>query len=123
MTNIITDLEFKCLVDDKDFKGIIITSVGKSDHVGEIEQLIETVKECVRATLHDMNFRRVPKMIIRNLVHYAIHWLKCFLRRQDSVTGIMSPAEIIEGARKPDFNDIVFEFGQRVEVYDETTNS
>jgi hypothetical protein len=41
-------------------------------HVGEIERSIRTIKERVRADVHDMPYKRLPKMMMIEFVRRAV---------------------------------------------------
>lgn len=98
--------------DPENVKGYVqVDTTAKGDKVGEVENAVKVIKECLRATVHNTPFRRVPKIFIVELVRNTVYWLNQFPSRRDSITGTMSPAEIMEGYGKPNGNQIVFEYG------------
>ena len=44
-----------------------------NDHTKEVERSIRSVKETVRATVHGMPYRRLPKQLVHALVQHSQH--------------------------------------------------
>jgi hypothetical protein len=86
------------------------------DHVPEAERAIRTIKETVRATIHGMPFKRLPQVMVRELIKFATH------------ASNMLPNEPVtqhnrHGDAKPDYNAMKLEFSTYVQVYDGTSNN
>jgi len=70
------DMEFECVQHD-----FLLTTVNLTPcdvHVGEVECSIQTIKEQVRANVHGMPFKRLPKIMIVKLVRQAVILLNIF---------------------------------------------
>ncbi len=70
-------MEFECI--QHDFLPITLNLTPRDAHVGEVERSIWTIKERVRADIHAMPFKRLPKLMIMELVHRAVMLLNFFL--------------------------------------------
>ena len=127
------DQEFECVRSDlaglhldKDFvflkHGIALETCTTNAHVGEAERSIRTIKETVRATIHGMPYRRLPRQMIHGLVAYATQTLNAF-PYPEGVSPHLSPNTIITGTPTPDYNDYQLEFGAYVLLTDRTTNT
>ena len=102
------DNEFACLANDLSPIQLNITT--KDDHVGEVERSIRTIKERVRTTIHGLPFRRLPKLLLRELVFASVKWLNIF-PAVDGISKTMSPYTIMTGRPGPDFQTLKLEFG------------
>ena len=56
---------------------VINTSTAK-EHVAEMERLIKTIKERTRAIIIVLPYKILCKLIITNVVYFAILWLNAF---------------------------------------------
>lgn len=65
-------------------------------HVPEAERCIRTLKETVRATIHGMPYRRLPKTLMKGLATYAMICHNMF-PHDDGIDGEMSPETIVRG--------------------------
>jgi hypothetical protein len=118
-TDIHADGEFHTL---KAFFPDIRFSICAADaHVPEVERAIRSVKETVRATIHGMPFHFLPRVLVKELVSFAVRNHN-MLPHPDGVSTTMSPATIVTGAPKTDFTTMRLEFGTYVQVYDGTSN-
>jgi hypothetical protein len=90
------------------------------DHVSEVERSIRTIKERVRADVHSMLFKRLPKMMVVELVHRAILVLNQF-PALDGVSDTLSPLTIMTGNPNPDYHAMKIEFGLYIQVFEENS--
>ena len=114
------DSEFECLRDA--LSPIALDTTTTNTHVGEVERSIRTIKERVRTTVHGMPFTRLPRLIVKELVKQAEDLCNLF-PSGSGPTAEHSPAALIQGTSKPDFNSYSIEFGAYVQVYDGTNNT
>ena len=112
------DGEFECIRDD--VHPVPVDIVAADCHVGEVERSIRTLKERLRAAVHGMPYRRLPKLMVRELVTDITRSLNLF-PPPDGVYPTMSPATIIDGTPLPDFNHLQLEFGAYVQVFDDSS--
>ena len=110
------DHEFECLRYDLAPSQLNVTPA--DDHVGEVERSIRTIKERVRTTIHGLPFRRLPRLMIRELVFAATKSLNQF-PATGGVSATMSPATIMTGRPGPDFAHLKLEFGSYVQVFED----
>ncbi len=52
------DMEFECV--QNDFTPTRVNLTPRDAHVGEVERSIRTIKECMRADVHGLPFKRLP---------------------------------------------------------------
>ena len=95
------DAEFDCLRDR--LAPIALDIVPADSHVGEIERSNRTVQERLRSCVHGLPFKRIPRLMIRHMVHDAIRCLNNFPWKY-GVSYTLSPACIVTGAPPPDYN-------------------
>ena len=74
----LSDCVFEPLHKEMTTIGINLNCAHKKEHVHEIMPFILNVKEHVRSSRATMPFKRIPKLMIVNLVAYAIFWLNKF---------------------------------------------
>jgi len=94
----------------------------RDDHVGEVERSIRTIKERTRTTIHGLPFKRLPKLMIQELVHHAVKGLNQF-PGQNGISDTLSPLTIMTGRANPDYNDLKLEFGSYVQVFEDNDPS
>ena len=131
--NLFADQEFECIRDDlaslhnrhdmHHLDGPIGLEVcTTNDHVKEVERSIRTVKDTIRATIHGLPYKRLPRQLIQGLVEHSSITLNNF-PYQEGVSRTLSPNTIVNGAPPPDYNDYLLEFGSYVMLTDRTTNT
>jgi Reverse transcriptase (RNA-dependent DNA polymerase) len=104
------------------FPNIHFNICSAEDHVPEVEGAIRTIKETIRATIHGMPYHRLPRAIVKELVSMATR-TNNMLPHSDGISDTLSPATIVTGLPKHDFNTMTLEFGSYVQVYDGTSNN
>jgi hypothetical protein len=112
------DNEFGCIKDD--VLPVKLDIVPADSHVGEVERSIRTIRERTRAAVHGMPYKRLPKLMVIELVKEAVRCLNLFPRR-DGISTTMSPNTIVTGEGFPDYNKMTLEFGEYVQIYEPTT--
>lgn len=68
-TEIQADGEYNSVKDS--FAGVHFSICSTDDHVPEAERTIRMIKETVRATIHGMPYKRLPRVMVRELVQFA----------------------------------------------------
>ena len=114
VTSIYGDQEFDCIKNDFDCDVFISDT---DSHVPEIERSIRVVKERVRATIHGMPFRYLPKIIIRGLVDHAVKCLNQF-PAPNGISSSMSPLTLVTGAATPTYSNLQLEFGAYAQIFE-----
>ena len=120
VADIHADKEFECLREK--FENVSLEICGPDEHVPEVEQTIRTMKETMRVTAHGLPYRRIPKLMVVELVAMATHCLNGF-PRDDGVSDHMSPHSIVTGRAHMDYNKILLEFSSYVQLLDRSTNT
>jgi hypothetical protein len=113
------DEEFRCIADD--IAPISVDICAADEHVAEVERSIRTIKETIRATVHGMPFKRLPRVMIKALVEMADRVWNDF-PAENGISDTLSPNTIVTGNGKPDYNRLGLEFGSYAQVYDGTSN-
>ena len=114
------DKEFECL---RGCLGNVSLEIcGPDEHVPEVERSIRTMKETMQATAHGLPYRRLPKIMIVELVAMATRCLNGF-PKEDGVSEHMSPYSIVTGRSRVDYNKIPLEFGSYVQLLDRSVNT
>jgi len=112
------DMEFECV--QHDFLPTTVNLTPRDAHVGEIERSIRTIKERIRADIHSLPFRRLPKIMIVELVRRAIILLNQF-PALDGVSKTLSPKCIMTGKPNLDYNSLKIEFGSYALVFEDNS--
>jgi hypothetical protein len=82
------DMDFECIKND--IPRVHFELTARDAHVGEVERSIRTIKERVRADIHDMPYNRLPKMVTIEVVRRAVMVLNQF-PALDGVSETLSP--------------------------------
>ena len=114
------DKEFECLRES--LGNVSLEICWPDEHIPEVEHSIRTMKETMRATAHGLPYRRLPKLMITELVAMATHCLNGF-PKEDGVSEHMSPHLIITRWARMDYNKISLEFGSYVHLLDHSVNT
>ncbi len=116
------DGEFKSLWANVADAGGQLNVIAEDEHVPEVECYIHTMKERARATYNNVPFRRMPGVMIVELVHAANYWLNMFLAH-DGVSSTQSPRLIMTGQYSHYDLHGQLEFGKYVQVHELHDNS
>ena len=103
------------------FAGVHFSICSADDHVPEAERAIRTTKETIRSAIHGMPYKRIPLVMIKELVTFAAH-SNNMLPSSDGISDTLSPATIVTGSPKDDYRSMKLEIGSYVQVYDGTSN-
>ena len=114
ITSVLTDKEFETIRND--VRPAVLQVCGTDEHVPEVERSIQTLKNDSRSVCHAMPYQCLPKIMVRELVTQGNEYLNAF-GSKDNIGRNLSPRNIIDNLPHVDFNDIKYEFGQRVELH------
>ena len=109
------DIQFKCLKNE--LRPVCSNIRAHDDHVGEVERSIWTIKEGVHANVRGMPFRRLPRLLIVELVCRSILVLNQFPALY-GVSLTLSPLTIMTGVPLPNYNSLQLEFGSYAQVFE-----
>ena len=121
VTTIHVDIQFKAMKDRKRISPAV-NVVSKDEHVPEIERMIRVIKERARCYYAMLPYKRIPRMMIIQLMTTVIFYVNAFVWRQ-GVSQFLSPTTIVEGISL-DFNKHFHViFGEYVHTFEGTTNT
>jgi hypothetical protein len=95
---------------------------GANEHLGIIERSVRTIKERARCSCHAVPFKRHTKLMTKSLVKEVVSLLNAFPSK-DGISSTLSPAAIVEGREKEDFNKPRISHGSYAMVHKGTTNT
>ena len=103
-------------------QGVRLNTTSANEHVPEIERHIRVIKERARAKTSRLPFKKLPRVIIKEMVKDIITWLNNFPVK-GGVSKTMSPRTIMSGL-KFDYNrHCKVELGAYVQTHDEPSPS
>ena len=114
---ILTDMEFTSVIDPLLGKTVVNTTAAR-EHVAEIERSIRTVKERSRAVISTLPFKILPKLVVSNVIKYAVFWLNAFPSK-NGVSDTLSPREIVVRSKIDFKKHARVPFGSYCEVHDD----
>jgi hypothetical protein len=94
----------------------------EDEHIPEIERYIRMVKERTRCVYNVVPFRKMPGLMIVELVHSSNFWLNMF-PAHDGVSAVQSPRRILTGQQGDYELHCQLEFGKYVQVHESHNNS
>ena len=114
---ILMDMEFDKTADHLMDSTVVNTSAAK-EHVAEIERCICTTKERCRSIASTLPYNRLHKLIVTNLVYFAVLWLNAFPVK-NGVSAEHSPRAIVVRTNLSWVKHCKVPFGALVETHDE----
>ena len=120
ISDIHADNEFDCIREH--VRPIVMNITPADSHVGEAERSIRTIKERVRACVHGLPFKRLPKLLVTHIVADSVRCLNSFPRK-NGVSATLSPVSIITGAPTPDYHTMRLELGSYAQIYEDNDPS
>jgi hypothetical protein len=115
VTTVLADVEFECLRNI--LLPIQLETVPPEEHIGEVERSVRTIKERVRATAHGLPFKKLPRVILKEMVIFAVQCLNQ-LPADNGLSNTLSPNSIMTGKPNPDYNNLRLQFGSYAQVYE-----
>jgi hypothetical protein len=94
----------------------------QNEHVPEIERFIRTIKDRARSGYNSVPFKRIPRLILIQLVSNSVFWLNAFPHR-DGASSTLSPRYLLTG-KHLDFakHHVRAEFFAYVQTHKEHSN-
>ena len=116
------DGQFEPLRGDLAEIGINMNKCSREEHIPVAERRIRTIKERSRCICNTLPFKKLPGMLVVQMVSACNFWLNIYPPK-DGVSRQINPRELITGV-KIDFNKhIRAEFGEYVQVHEEHDNT
>jgi hypothetical protein len=114
------NMEFGCIKNK--MLPVLMTLNASDDHVGDVERSIQAIKERIRADAHSMPLKRLPRLMIVELVRCAVMVLNQ-IPALDGVCDTLSPLTIMTGKLCPDYNMMKIKFGSYAQIFEENNPS
>ena len=73
---------------------LAINTTAAKEHVPEIERKIRLIKERGRGILNTLPFKKMPRLMLIELVYHVVMWLNAFPAKS-GVSETLSPREIV----------------------------
>ena len=116
------DGQFEPLRGELGALGITLNKCSRQEHVPVAERRIRTLKERCRCIHNMLPFKKLPAMLVIQMVSTCNFWLNIY-PPTDGVSRSINPRELLTGV-KIDYNKhIRAEFGEYVQVHEEHNNS
>jgi hypothetical protein len=122
VTNCYGDGEFESLRANLADLGTQLNVTSENEHVPEAERFIRTIKERARAAYNMVPFKRMPGVMIVELVHSSNYWLNMF-PANDGVSSTLSPRRILTGQNSDYALHGQLQFGEYAQVHESHDNS
>lgn len=116
------DYEFEHLRPDFHELGIELNTSSNDEHVPDIERYIRTVKERTRSTYNMLPYKRIPAIMLSELVQSSVYWLNNFPPTQ-GVSSTLSPRYIMTGFNIDYTKHCRLEFGAYAQVHEDHNNT
>jgi hypothetical protein len=109
------DMEFEKLRTMMPHMALNTTAAG--EHVREVEQKIRVVKERVRGMINTLPYKKLPKLMVIELLHFCVMWMNLFPVKS-GISQKWSPQELVS-KHKLDANKLhcLAPFGSYCEVH------
>ena len=120
ITNIHADNEFDLPQLHNHLRPSTLAIYGRDEHVGVIERSTRTIKERCRSICHTIPYTKYTKIMTYALVEHAVYWVNAFPTLHSIQ---LSPASIVTGRPKPNFNNPTISFGRYALIHAKTTNN
>jgi hypothetical protein len=102
--------------------GVTLNKCSRQEHVPVAERRIRTLKERCRSICNTLPFKKLPGMLIIQMVSTCNFWLNIFPPK-DGVSRNINPRELITGVKISYNKHIRAEFGEYVQVHEEHNNT
>jgi hypothetical protein len=95
-----------------------INTTAANEHVPEIERRIRLIKERGRGILNTLPFKKMPRVILVELIYHVVLWLNAFPSKS-GISDTLSPRELVLRHRLDFKKHCRAPFGSYCEVHDE----
>jgi hypothetical protein len=73
---------------------VVLNTMAAREHVGEIERKIRVIKERARGTFNTLPYKKLPKMMVVELLHFCVMWMNSFPVKS-GISEKWSPHELV----------------------------
>jgi hypothetical protein len=57
---------------------VALNTTASQEHIREIEQKIRVIKEKARGTFNTLPYKKLPRMMVIELLHFCVMWMNSF---------------------------------------------
>lgn len=115
------DNEFSCIKED--IQPIFWNIVAAKEYISNVERSIRTLKEETRCLIHNLPYRKYPKVMIIGCVNHVIKTDNNIIS-QSGLSLELPPTTIVTGVPPPNYEAIMTQkFGDYAQVFKDTTNT
>ncbi len=61
--------------------GVASNTTAAREHVGKIKQKIRVIKERARGTINTLPYKKLPRLMVIELLHFCVMWMNSFPER------------------------------------------
>jgi hypothetical protein len=97
---------------------LAINTMAAKEHVAEVECKIRLIKEQGRGILNTLSFKKMPRLMLIELIYHVVLWLNAFLAKS-GVSETLSPCKIVYQHKLDFAKHCRSPFGTYCEVHDE----
>jgi hypothetical protein len=116
------DGQFEPLRGSLSHMGVTLNKCSREEHVPVAERRIRTLKERCRCICNTLPFKKLPGMLVVQMVSTCNFWLNVFPPK-DGVSRNINPRELITGMQIDYKKHIRAEFGEYVQVHEQHDNT
>ena len=102
--------------------GVLLNPTARDEHVGDIEQYIQTIKERMRCVYNTLPFDQIPKAMLIEMAKFAVFWLNSFPHPL-GISQTESPRRLVTGENIDYNKHCRYEFGQYVQCHEQHDNT
>ncbi len=73
---------------------VALNTTAACEHVGEIERKIRVIKKRARGTINTLPYKKLPKMMVIELLHFCVMWMNSFPMKS-GISKKWSPRELV----------------------------
>jgi hypothetical protein len=73
---------------------VALNTTAVQEHVGAIERKISIIKERARGTLNTLPYKKLPKLMVIELLHFCVMWMNSFPVKS-GISEKWSPQELV----------------------------
>ena len=119
---ILMDCEFECLRADLLGLNITLNTTANDEHSPVIERFIRTLKDGVRSVYTVLPFKKIPTLMLTDLVYNIIFWKNAFPHKEN-VDNRLSPRSIVTGMHLDFVTTCQLEYGSYVQTHEDHDNT
>jgi hypothetical protein len=95
---------------------VALNTTAAREHVGEVERKIRVIKERARGTFNTLPYKKLPKLMVIELLHFCIMWMNSFPMKS-GISKKWSPWELVSQHKLDTKLHCIAPFGSYCEVH------